>query len=146
MKAKQLPGSLDEWLKTRTVVIGAVNWLKAGENRRARRANDDEKTPKPSSMAKTLRIPTWIKLVPILNSSCDVQAAVRGQRVIDVERSSPPGRGRGSRQLSRIIRSHARAPCRCFRKRVEPPANAAWQTPERLANQVSVIAQYLLPG
>lgn len=78
MKAKQLPASLDEWLTTRTVVIGAVNWLKAGENRRARRANDDEKTPKPSSMAETLRIPKWI-----LNSSCDIQAAGRGQRVID---------------------------------------------------------------
>jgi hypothetical protein len=29
MKAKQLPGSLDEWLKTPTVVIGGVNWLEA---------------------------------------------------------------------------------------------------------------------
>ena len=65
MKAKQLPGGLDEWLKTRTVVIGAVNWLKANENRRARRANENERTPKPSSIAKT-GIPTSIKLVPLL--------------------------------------------------------------------------------
>ena len=48
MKAKQLPGGLDEWLKTRTIVIGAVNWLRANENR------------------KTLPIPTEIKLVPLL--------------------------------------------------------------------------------
>jgi hypothetical protein len=66
MKAKQLPGSLDEWLKTRTVVIGAVNWLRVSENRHARRG-DDERTPKQWLIAKTLRIPRWIKLVPILN-------------------------------------------------------------------------------
>jgi hypothetical protein len=46
MKAKQLPGGLDEWLKTRTVVIGALNWLKANE--------------------KTPRIPAAIKLLPLL--------------------------------------------------------------------------------
>ena len=66
MKAKQLPGGLDEWLKTRTIVIGAVNWLKANENRRARGANDNERTPKPSSIEKTPRIPAAIKLLPLL--------------------------------------------------------------------------------
>ena len=66
MKAKQLPDGLDEWLKTRTIVIGALNWLKANENRRARRANDNERIPKPSSSAKTLPIPTGVKLVPLL--------------------------------------------------------------------------------
>ena len=66
MKAKQLPSGLDEWLKTRTIVMGAVNWLKANENRRDRRANDNERTPKPSSIEKTLRIPAAIKLLPLL--------------------------------------------------------------------------------
>jgi hypothetical protein len=82
MKAKRLPASLDEWLTTRTVVIGAVNWPKAGENRRARRANDHERTPKPSSIAETLRIPKWIKLVPILRFE------LRRRRVAEAARAS----------------------------------------------------------
>jgi hypothetical protein len=35
MKAKQLPDGLDHWLKTRTAVIGGVNWLQANLNRPA---------------------------------------------------------------------------------------------------------------
>jgi hypothetical protein len=89
MKAKQLPGGLDEWLKTRTVVIGAVNWLKANENRRARRANNNEKKPKPSPLAKTLGIPTGIELVPLLKFEVRPQAAVRGRRVTDAGAGFP---------------------------------------------------------
>jgi hypothetical protein len=37
MKAKQLPDGLDHWLKTRTAVIGGVNWLQANLNRPASR-------------------------------------------------------------------------------------------------------------
>ena len=145
MKAKQLPGSLDEWLKTRTVVIGAVNWLKPNENRRARRANDNARTPKPSSIAKTLRILTWIKLVRFSNPSCDAQAALRGQRVNDVSVGCSMCPGRGSRQLSDYW-SHARAPSVPFRKRIGPPATAARQLQSAFANGVSVIAQSALPG
>jgi hypothetical protein len=36
MKAKQLPGGLEEWLKTRTIVIGGVNSLAGNSHRPAR--------------------------------------------------------------------------------------------------------------
>ena len=43
MKAKQLPSGLDEWLKTRTVVIGGVNWprpMKTGVPKSQRQRED----------------------------------------------------------------------------------------------------------
>jgi hypothetical protein len=64
MKAKQLPGGLDEWLKTRTVVIGGVNSLGVNANRAARRANDNKRKPERWLFGKTVRLPTWIKLLP----------------------------------------------------------------------------------
>jgi hypothetical protein len=65
MKAKQLPGSLDEWLKTPTVVIGGVNWLEANLHVPAQRARDKKGKPERSSFAKAVDIHRWSKLVPL---------------------------------------------------------------------------------
>jgi hypothetical protein len=63
MKAKQLPDGLDEWLKTRTIVIGGTNWLAASGDRDTRRSN--ERKPNRSSFAKAIRVLTRINLVPL---------------------------------------------------------------------------------
>ena len=101
MKAKQLPGSLDRVAQNPNGRHRRGELAQAQfENRPARRANDNERTPKPSSIAKTLRTLTWIKLVRFSNPSCDAQAALRGQRVNDVSVGCSMCPGRGSRQLS----------------------------------------------
>ena len=64
MKAKQLPGGLEEWLKTQTIVIGGVNSLAANANRPARGGDDEVRKLERSSSTKTVRLLTWIKLVP----------------------------------------------------------------------------------
>jgi hypothetical protein len=63
MKAKQLPDGLDEWLKTRTIVIGGTRWLAASGDRDTRRAN--ERKPNRSSFAKAIRVLIRINLVPL---------------------------------------------------------------------------------
>ena len=64
MKAKQLPGGLEEWLNTQTIVIGGVNSFAANSHRPARRVDDEERKLERSSSPQTVRLLTWIKLVP----------------------------------------------------------------------------------
>ena len=64
MKAKQVPGGLDEWLKTPTPIIGGINWRDVALNEPGRRANLKERRPQKLSSGKTVLIGIWSKLVP----------------------------------------------------------------------------------
>lgn len=64
MKAKQLPGDVEEWLNSQTIVIW-VNSLAANAHRPARGGDDEERKLERSSSTKTVRLLTWIKLVPL---------------------------------------------------------------------------------
>lgn len=67
MKSKQLPESLEEWLKTGTFVIGGGTSVEAKSNRSVCRAHDNTKKLERSSSAKTARIRKRI-LVPLFAS------------------------------------------------------------------------------
>jgi hypothetical protein len=76
MKEKQLPGGLDEWLKTATVVIGGMNWLAANRDMQAQRAS--QRKPKRSPFAETTRIPDGSSSCRFSSSRPAVLAALRG--------------------------------------------------------------------
>lgn len=97
MKAEQLPGDLEEWLKTQTIVIGGAKWLAADGDTYAQRG--DKERRKRSPFAQIIRIPRGVKLVPLFKFMPRSLAFFATRRVTNATAGSPTRCGAGLFQL-----------------------------------------------
>ena len=109
---------------------------------RARGADDDERKLERSSSAKTVRTPHMDQArAAFQNSRREARAALRGQRVTDASAASPTCLEAGSRQAVRVLGHTPGHHCGASASALDLPATTPWQSPDGLANAVSVIAQ-----